>query len=270
MMFARALVISAALCSLCQAAVRSGKATAEWISASTTWQPGKPVRTAIRLTADDGWHTYWQNPGDAGMKTSIKLDLPQGWTAGEPGQPVPERFMTGELAGFGYKGSVLFLITLTPPMGAEGAVKPTAKVSWLACNDDACVPGDATITLELDAGAPSPTPEAAAIEAAERLVPMVDRKFTLAVDEAGGILKFTLRLPAGNPMNAAACEVFPATPRVVDPKAEIHFVKQADGWTAEAPKSEYATSPVRELALVFAGKGTSQPLQVTWTATRSP
>lgn len=84
------------------AAVRSGKAEVDWLSVSATVAPGKPVQTALRLVVDPGWHTYWENPGEGGMGISVKWDLPAGWTAGALEHPVPQRFMTGELAGFGY------------------------------------------------------------------------------------------------------------------------------------------------------------------------
>ena len=59
--------------------------TAELIPESTTVQPGKPFDVALHLHSDPGWHTYWINPGDAGLATSITWMLPPGFTAG----PIP-------------------------------------------------------------------------------------------------------------------------------------------------------------------------------------
>ena len=30
-------------------------------------RPGDTLSVAVRLTLDAGWHTYWINPGDAGL-----------------------------------------------------------------------------------------------------------------------------------------------------------------------------------------------------------
>ena len=72
-MIARLLLTFVSLCAVSVAAVRSGKAEADWISESATYESGKPVRTALRLVLDPGWHTYWENPGEGGMKISAKM-----------------------------------------------------------------------------------------------------------------------------------------------------------------------------------------------------
>ena len=35
--------------------------------------PGKPFRVALRLRLAPGWHTYWHNPGDAGVAPSLTI-----------------------------------------------------------------------------------------------------------------------------------------------------------------------------------------------------
>ena len=52
--------------------------------------PGQPVRGAIRLVMDEGWHTYWKNAGDVGLPTQVTWTLPTGWTAGPLQWPAPE------------------------------------------------------------------------------------------------------------------------------------------------------------------------------------
>jgi len=55
--------------------------------------------------------------------------------------------------------------------------------------------------------------------------------------------------------------VFPATPGVIDPTAEIRFASSAGAVKAVVPKSEYAPGPVNELTLVFSGP---RPFSVSW------
>ena len=44
--------------------------------------PGKPFTVGLWLRMVPGWHTYWKFPGDAGIPTEIKWNLPPGWKAG--------------------------------------------------------------------------------------------------------------------------------------------------------------------------------------------
>jgi DsbC/DsbD-like thiol-disulfide interchange protein len=52
-------------------------------------QPGVPFSVGLYLAMDAGWHSYWINPGDAGMPTSIEWDLPNGFQAGDIQWPHP-------------------------------------------------------------------------------------------------------------------------------------------------------------------------------------
>ena len=55
--------------------------------------PGLTVTLALVMTPRNGWHGYWQNPGDAGVGTRIAWRLPRGAAAGPIRFPVPERLM---------------------------------------------------------------------------------------------------------------------------------------------------------------------------------
>jgi len=248
------------------AAERSGRASAELLVASATFPPARPVETAIRLKADPGWHTYWTNPGEGGMATTVTWKLPAGWSAGPLGWPVPVRFMTGELPGYGYLEEVLLPVTLTPPAGAavDQPVSIEAKVEWLTCSDDACVPGEVVLKLELKPGEASATPQMAEVVRAITALPRAIDGLALDVRDAGDRLALTLKAPAGLDLSAVA--VFPVTPRVVDPEAVVRFSRQDGEWTATTPKSEYLTGTAGELELVLAGGGLPHPARVAWAA----
>lgn len=260
-------LILASICSV-SAAVHSGKASADWISSSRTGEPDMPVKTAIRLAVDDGYHTYWVNPGEGGMPMSVKWDLPQGWQATDPAYPLPKRFTTGDLPGFGYEGTVLFPVNLTPPADFSGKATLKGKVSWLTCDDKGCIPGSANLELTLTAGEPSPTPEAKVIGATLRKVPVnPGSRITLKVAEKPKSLVLKIEGLTNPNVNLAEYEVFPATPEAIDPGAEILFAREGAAWTAEVPKSEYATEAVGELDLVLAGKSEQAPILLTWKST---
>jgi DsbC/DsbD-like thiol-disulfide interchange protein len=260
-MIARSLLISPFFAALSYAApVKSGHATAEWISGATSIEGGKPFLTGIRMVIEDGWHSYWTNPGESGMKLKVVWDLPAGWTAGEVQHPAPIKFHTGELPGYGYEGEVIFPVTLTPPAGASEGVQLSAKLSWLTCNDASCIPGKAEVKLTPGAGS---TKSAAAIEKAKSLVPKPLSGLKLEVSESADGVKLSLGTPGG--FDPSSWQIFPATEMALDHYKAIEFRKEGEKWEAKTSKNAYADGPLKELVLVLVKEGES-PLEVAWQA----
>ena len=112
--------------------------------------PGQPFRVGLHLRMAPGWHTYWENPGDAGLASSFDLELPEGFIAGPIEWPLPKRIVEpGDIEVFAYKGETLLVRTVTPPPeinGAEVVLRATAK--WLVC-EATCIPGKAAVELTL-------------------------------------------------------------------------------------------------------------------------
>ena len=75
--------------------------------------PGQSVTVALEEDIAPGWHTYWSNPGEAGLPTEIKWSLPTGWKAGVIAWPYPKRLPVGPLMQYGYEGKVWLLTTIT-------------------------------------------------------------------------------------------------------------------------------------------------------------
>ena len=48
----------------------------EILTESTSITPGDELLIGFKFTLNPGWHTYWENPGDAGEGASIKWNLP--------------------------------------------------------------------------------------------------------------------------------------------------------------------------------------------------
>jgi thiol:disulfide interchange protein len=122
------------------------------LSEVSSVQPGKSFWVAVKLDMKKGWDTYWINPGDAGIPTQVEWSLPNGFQAGEIVWPVPQKFESSSMVGFGYTDSVMLLTKITPPKTFTGdEVKLQAHVRWLACNE-MCQPGDADVHLILPKG----------------------------------------------------------------------------------------------------------------------
>lgn len=230
----------------------SGKAGLSWISSSMTCEPGKTVQTAIRMEHERGWHSYWLNPGEGGVKTTIEWQLPAGWKAGDLLHPVPDRFKTGDLTNFGYEGIICFPVTLTAPPDFTGTARLKGKISWLACNEDACVPGEAEVSLDLTEGPQVPTKSTEAIHRALDRIPQILEGTSLEVIAESGALR--LKVDTENHMDLSRFEVFPANPAVIDPAADIRFRKECASWVAIVPLDGYAKLPISELCLVFSSE----------------
>ena len=129
---------------------------ASLIADTTAVVPGQPFTAGLLLKMAPGWHTYWQYPGDAGIPTEIKWNLPPGWKAGPIQWPIPLKLNEpGDIQVFGYHDEVLLMVPLTPPAKIDGSsVKLSAAADWLVC-EKICVPGNADVQLDLPVGSES-------------------------------------------------------------------------------------------------------------------
>jgi len=135
-------------------------------------RPGDTVLAGVDLKMDPGWHTYWKNPGAAGMATKIEWQLPPGVTAGEIQWPLPEKLPPAEVTTYGYDNEVVLLVPLKLASDLKpGPLDLKAKVSWLECKE-ACVPGSGNVEATLNIGTETkPSADAAVIEPWKGKVP---------------------------------------------------------------------------------------------------
>lgn len=119
------------------------------VADTTAMVPGKPFRIGLHLRMAPGWHTYWENPGDSGLATTLKLELPEGFVSGPLVWPLPQRLVEpGDIQVYAYKGETLLTVTITPPAEAAGPVEIKARATWLVC-EAICIPGSADLNLNL-------------------------------------------------------------------------------------------------------------------------
>ena len=99
---------------------------------------------AVTFTLPQGWHIYWQNPGDSGLATALDFTLPPGIRAGSIAWPTPERLLTGTIVNYGYSNEVTLTVPLTiSDPQARGDV--TVEAKWLVCKD-VCIPESAILS----------------------------------------------------------------------------------------------------------------------------
>lgn len=113
-------------------------------------RPGEAFTAGLLMRMEPGWHTYWKNPGEAGLPTTIAWTLPAGFSAGEIRWPLPDKHLeSGDVLTYGYGKEVLLLVPITVDAGVRpGAAKLRAEVSWLEC-ERICLPGSGTVDLTL-------------------------------------------------------------------------------------------------------------------------
>ena len=179
--------------------------------------PGQSFKAGLRIVHDKGWHTYWANPGDSGLPTRFDWTLPAGASAGAIEWPLPERLLASGLTNFGYSDALLLPATLRVPASATAGsrFRATLRARWLIC-EEACIPDEATLTLDLpiEAAARAST-DAADFAATAASVPVAPHApsghswrdathVATQIDEADAMLRGATRI-----------EVFPLTPQIV-------------------------------------------------------
>lgn len=151
-MLIRILLMAAALLGAAHAnaaPVRTEHVEAELVAERTAWLAGTTNWIAVRLEPDAGWHTYWRNPGDSGLATTVAWTLPPGWEAGAIVWPHPRVHRLGDLVNYGYGEETLLLVPIAlPPSLAPDAHTVGAHVKFLVCAD-ICIPGEAHLELTL-------------------------------------------------------------------------------------------------------------------------
>ena len=112
--------------------------------------PGKSFTVGLLLRIAPAWHTYWKFSGDAGLPSELKWKLPAGWKIGEIQWPIPLKTIDpGDIQTYGYENEVMLMQEIAPPTKLDSSsVKLSADASWLVC-ERICIPGGATLQLEL-------------------------------------------------------------------------------------------------------------------------
>jgi thiol:disulfide interchange protein len=116
---------------------------------------GDTVWVGLQLSHQPHWHTYWKNPGDSGLPTTLQWTLPTGITAGDIVWPTPKRIAVGTLANYGFEDTVLLpvplIITkdfLSSPSALSGRLEIRLSAAWLVCRQE-CIPQEGNFVLRV-------------------------------------------------------------------------------------------------------------------------
>lgn len=203
------------------------KVQAQLVSEVKTIQPGTPFWVALHFKIRPGWHTYWQNPGDSGIRPTIDWSLPTGIKAGEIVWPHPERLPVEPLMNFGYKNEVYHLIEIVPNPDLSNNSPTTlrARASWLVCEVE-CIPEEATLDLTLPVSAKPPLP---------------NESWTAAFDQTLQAVPKQLPWTAVVKMNAEQMELHVDIPNIRAGQIEkVTFFPYEDGVITNAAEQKVA------------------------------
>ncbi|MEJ7777739.1 MAG: protein-disulfide reductase DsbD domain-containing protein [Sphingomicrobium sp.] len=226
------------------AAAQSVNAIQPELVAERPAMTGGEVDLAIVMHTRDGWHGYWQNPGDAGLPMEVKWQLPPGFEVGPLRYPVPSRLEIAGLMNYVYERDYALLVRLKVPPGVTGSVPIRAQARWLACTDEVCVPEQGAFSLTLPTGGMATMDER--FNAWRRALPRPLLSAGRFAVEGG-----RLRVAIPFPRSASVSEpyLFPITEGAVDYQAPQSFRRSGDLIIAELQKTG---APPREFTGVLA------------------
>lgn len=196
---------------------------------------GETLTLAVHFEpVSDQWHGYWSNPGDAGLGMALGWELPEGWQAGEPLYPVPQKLSISGLMNHVYKGAYAVLVPISVPTDyvSTRSVPIAVKGEWLACTDAICVPeqGRMTTVIPVEVSAFAPDQRFAMWRAA--IAPPLDREG--AYELTADTLRMAIPIPAT--MSLSAPHVFVGNTRLVDYAAAQTFRRNGDVLVVEMPR----------------------------------
>jgi thiol:disulfide interchange protein DsbD len=221
--------------------------------------PGKTVWLGLQLAHQPQWHTYWKNAGDSGLPTTLQWTLPAGLATGAIAWPLPHKIPIGNLANYGYEGTVLLPVPLT--LGAD--FKPPAlatdievrlQANWLVCRRE-CIPEEGSFALKLPLRG-STALHATAFTAAMAAAPRPLMRSTSGVlPEPGArldgqsLVLTVASLPVA--LRGQPLELFIETPEIIETAATPAQSWAGAVWTARVPLfAQRSNSPDRLAWLV--------------------
>lgn len=119
---------------------------------ATFFNEGNNSYVAVSLKNDKKWHTYWKNPGDAGIPIKIQFfENNKKLKLKELEWPVPKRYIEqGGVLAYGYSATNHFYFEIPNNLKTQLQNKNIkVKGHWLVCKE-ICIPGQDELSVKLD------------------------------------------------------------------------------------------------------------------------
>jgi thiol:disulfide interchange protein DsbD len=231
----------------------------ELIPESAAAEARKPFWVGLLFRLDEGWHIYWQNPGDAGEPPRVQWELPPGFTSGPILWPQPVRLGTGSVIDYGYENQVLLMTPIE--RSANSAVSTpaiSADVKYIVCRE-MCIPGKAHLTLSSPSSAELSTVWRQLFEQTRAQLPRAAPKawkLSARIDKGKGKDNDHFILSVRTESRVRAATFFPLEPGQIENSAAQSFALTANGFRLSLTKSDLLAKPITTLkGLLVLGPG---------------
>ncbi len=241
------------------APVRTAHVEAELVTERTALIPGRPNTVALRLVMERGWHTYWQNPGDSGLPTTLAWKLPDGLHATPIQWPAPRALPVGPLVNYGYEGEILLLndIAAVPDFLSGKTVTLAARADWLVCKE-ICIPEGADLSLTLpviaDAAQVQRDPRwSDAIAKTRTNVPQSADGWNVTATGRGSTVELHFAPAAGRDSAAdiAGSHFFPYVEGQIEASGAQSLTRQGADWSMSLPVASQRVGEFKRVAGVL-------------------
>lgn len=194
-------------------------------------------RTALELNLPDGWHTYWRNPGDAGIPPIFDVARSVNLKDFNVDYPVPVRHTDGAGTSMIYEGRLLLPIRAVP-VRPDVPMTLAIRVLYGLCAE-VCVPAEADVTARLAPGTEIDLAAQKEIAAFAARVPQKASDDRLAIDR----LSFDAKTARGSAEVSVADDG-----RLID-----LFVTGPSKWYAAPPEPVSADGGRRRFSVALEG-----------------
>jgi len=259
-LFANGLLIGILFCGMVHGEVVTQAHTeVELVSEVKSVQPGSKFWIGLRMKPEPEWHTYWKNPGDSGLATSIDWQIPSFLKAGPILWPMPRKIAAPPLVSYGYEGEMLlpieFEIESSAPDGQK--IEISASVKWLACKES-CVPGKAQLHLTLPVSKDAPLPDErwqTLFSNARNQLPLKQSNFEIHARPCGENLCFEFISSAASEEDLKGVEFFPDDAHLIQHGGKQNFTRRAKGGVLSVPLAPGVKFPERVSGVLVSEKG---------------
>jgi len=150
-------------------------------------------RAGIEIELNSGAHTYWRDPGDAGVPPVISFDGSRNVKSAHLRFPAPSRIDEGGLTVYGYRNNLILPIEITP-QDLKAPVHLSVHFTYAACQK-ICIPAELVGAITLAPDTPKST-QAQRLAQAIRLLPTQTeaRELNLAAKPVSGSPKPAWRI----------------------------------------------------------------------------
>lgn len=167
-------------------------------------------QAGLEFLLEPGWHTYWRYPGEAGIPPQITLSDADNLENLKVLYPVPEHYDDGFSRSIVYQGGIVLPMQAVPA-DPQKPVRLSIDVFFGICKD-ICVPGDASLSLDLTPGSEADTVAAKLIARDLATVPVADRDGELQITSVAASQDRTSLVIKARVAGAEAPELFIAGP----------------------------------------------------------